>query len=259
MAIFRQSLERSIVKDRDTAQANCIRLATKLTDAEAAVTARRREAQQLALNGADDGVLNAAEATLRGALDRQTTINAASTEAGKLLALLESQLAGTLDKKLRATTAAELTAMSDDLSQASDGVDIATTALSKIATRAAMFISEAKGLEIFATSSLVQVPEASNYIGLLLRERARQVIDGSAPASLPTPEAAFVPTIPVKPVTRRLFSLKPVSWTDGSGDLRVAQRWNDVDLPIPAAEKAIERVGCRGRCSLERYCLLAHS
>jgi hypothetical protein len=118
------------------------------------------------------------------------------------------------------------------------------SALGTIAIRAAVFISEAKGLEIFATSSLVQVPEATAYVSMLLRERARMVIDGTAPATLPTPEAAFVPTIPAKPVTRRLFSLKPVSWTDANGDLRVAQRWTDVDLPLACADRAIATNAC---------------
>src|SRR5712671_3771709 len=119
MALFPKSPEKTLERERDAAKINVDRLAARAVDAEKAVAARRGEAQQLAFDNADDGLLGKAEAALRGALDRQGTISAASVEAGKLLALLESQLAELLDKKQRSATSVELLAMADDLEQAS--------------------------------------------------------------------------------------------------------------------------------------------
>jgi hypothetical protein len=69
------------------------------------------------------------------------------------------------------------------------------------------------------------------------------VLNGSAPAVLATHEAPFKPTIAVKPVVRRLFTLRAVSWRE-SDLLRVAQRYTDVDLPAAAAERAIKARAC---------------
>src|SRR3981081_2999047 len=115
MALFPKSPEKTLERERDAAKINVDRLAARAVDAEKAVAARRSEAQQLAFDNADDGVLGTAEAALRGALDRQGTISAASVEAGKLLALLELKIAELLDKKVRATTAAELAEMAISL------------------------------------------------------------------------------------------------------------------------------------------------
>src|SRR5258706_872284 len=243
MAIFRTSPEKTLQRDRDAAMANVDRLAAKLNDAEADVTASKTAVQRAALDG-DDGALDIVETAERAALHRLSTINAAHEAAAKLLALLESQIAELLDKKQRATTSAELLAMAGDLEQANESTTIAMTALADIATRSAVFLFDAKGLQFFATSALTQIPEATSYIAMLLRERARLVLDGTAPATLPEAEAAFVPTTPVKPVVRRLFSLKPISWTDANGDLRVAQRWTDIDLPLACADRAIAANAC---------------
>jgi hypothetical protein len=243
MAIFRTSPEKTLQRDRDAAKANVDRLAAKLKDAETAVIAAKTTVQAAALSG-DDAALATAETAERAALHHLTTMRTANEAAGKLLALLESQIAELLDKKVRTATAAELAEMAVDLEQTNESVDIAMTALSKITARAGLFLFEAKGLEHFATSAQIQVPEASAYIAGLLRERARMVLDGSAPPTLPTPEAPYVAPVVVKPVTRRLFSLKPVSWTDANGDLRVAQRWQDVDLPLACADRAIAAKAC---------------
>jgi hypothetical protein len=244
MALFSSNPEKVLQRDFDSARTSRDAVAKRLATAQQLVTEREATLCRLAGEGAPDDALATAERGLSDSERRVETLARSLTEADAKVVKLNAELAAIVDKKQRAATSAELLAMAIDLEQANAGVDIAMNALSKIATRAAVLISEAKGLEIYAASSLIQVPEAVGYVGSLLRERARLVIDGSAPASLPTSEAAFVPAIPAKPVTRRLFALRAISWTDANGDLRVSQKWHDADLPIPAAERAIATNAC---------------
>jgi hypothetical protein len=92
LALFTKQPEKALTRDRDLAKANVDRLAAKISDAEVALIAAKSLAQSRALSG-DDGGLDAAEAAERAALHRHSTLSAAHTEAGKLLALLESQIA----------------------------------------------------------------------------------------------------------------------------------------------------------------------
>jgi hypothetical protein len=92
LALFTKQPEKALTRDRDLAKANVDRLAAKISDAEVALIAAKSLAQSRALSG-DDGGLDAAEAAERAALHRHCTLSAAHTEAGKLLALLESQIA----------------------------------------------------------------------------------------------------------------------------------------------------------------------
>jgi hypothetical protein len=204
MAFFKEAPIKGLTRDRDNALLNRDRLAAKLAEAEANVIATKSLAQRAALDG-DDGGLDAAEAAERAALHRHGTLAAAQTEASKLLAVLDEQLAAQLDKKTRTATAAEVTALADAFLQAGESFEIANSELVKITAKAALFVFEARGLEAYSASSAIEVPVAIGIIGELLREHGKMVLSGVAAATLPSPEAPFVPTIPVKPATRRLL------------------------------------------------------
>jgi hypothetical protein len=49
---------------------------------------------------------------------------------------------------------------------------------------------------------------------------------------------------PPKPVTVRLFAMKPVTWRDAEGLQRFVGKFNDVDLPETAAAFALEKGFC---------------
>jgi hypothetical protein len=222
MAIFKENPMKATTRDRDAAQANCTRLVTKLTAAEQAVIARRNEAQQLAIDAADDAALDKAEAALRGALDRQGTINAASAEAAKLLALLESRLAEMHDRETRAKTAAEVGALATDLESVSASFDVAVTELAEVSERAKRYCIDASGLVSFAGLAKEQVPTAITMICAMLRAHAVGLT--AAPV--------------VAPQYKKLFCLQPVRWLDLDGKQCTAQRFMDCDLPaslVPAA------------------------
>jgi hypothetical protein len=157
---------------------------------------------------------------------------------------LEGQIAARLDETTRTATAAETNAMADELIQAAASFDIAIRQLGDISTRAALISFEATGLANFSASSRVEVPAAAGIVASLMRNYAAAVLEGSAPAILPTPEKPFTPTIAPKPVTRRLFALRSVCWTNADGMLRDAQKFTDVDLPLDAADRAVAARAC---------------
>jgi hypothetical protein len=240
MALFTKAPDKT--RDRDNAIVNRDRLAVRLTAAEQSVTTTKNAAQAAALAG-DDSALDSAEAAEGAALRRLTTIRAAHAESEKSLALLEDQLVTMADQKLRTATADETNELADALAQAGQSFDISISELVTLTTKAALFIFESRGLEAFSTSSAIEVPAAIEIISALLREHAKMVLNGTAPATLPTPEAPFKPTIPEKPVTRRLFALRAVSWREGD-HLRAAQKFTDVDLPPACAARAIKARVC---------------
>lgn len=242
MALFPKSAEKTLQRDRDAAKANVERLAIKLTASEDAVIASKSAAQRAALDG-DDAGLCASEVAGQGAVARLAIISDAYAAAEQILASLEAKIAAASEKTLRAATAAEANAMADDLIQAAAGFDIAIAALADVSTRAALIVFEATGLASFSTSSRTEVPQAAEIVAGLLREHAAAVLAGMAPAILPTPQKPFTPTIALKPVTRRLFTVQAISWTV-DGMQRVAQKFTDADLPPDAAHRAIKARVC---------------
>jgi hypothetical protein len=239
MALFRQSPEKSVVKDRDVAQANVIRLAAKLTEAESAVIATKNATWQVALAGDDDG-LDAAESVERAALHRLGTLSAAHTEAGKLLALLDSQIAEMQDAKTRAATNAAVLALADELIEVAAAYDASTAALAKVAGHALVVTMEANGLHVFTTSSRIEVDAAAKVVATCLREHGRAVLNGLAPAAMPKP--APIPAKPVEvvkaPLTR-VFSTRPVKWRDADGAQRAGGKFVDIDVPAATAKRAL--------------------
>jgi hypothetical protein len=188
MALFRQSPDRSAIKDRDAAKANVDRLAARLSETHEAVATSRDAAQSRALSG-DDGGLDAAEVAESAALRRLSTITGAHAEAVQVLLKLESQIAATLDKNTRAATVAATNAIADELARAAAGFDIAVAALADTSSRATLIAFEATGLVNFSASARLEVPAAVAVVTALLGEHAKMVLSGMAPATLPQPVA----------------------------------------------------------------------
>jgi hypothetical protein len=239
MAIFRQSPEKSAAKDLDTAQANLSRLKAKLNDAELAVIATKSAAQRAALAG-DDVALDRAEVDEGAALRRHSTIVAALAEAGKVVALLESQLAETIDKKTRAATAAATAELADELKQAGESLDIALGTMAEVAGRVLLISVEGNGLSVFVSSAKVEVAAAVEVLGMVLHEYGRAVLNNLAPAAMPKPAPEPAKVVPVvKAALVSVFATKPVKWRDADGKQRASGKCVDVELPPATAKRAI--------------------
>ena len=86
---FKSDPDKKLARDLDAARASRDGLVSRLKTADLATAERRTAAQRLARDGADDTMLDAAEAELRRAQDRITTLTAALGETEQQVAALE--------------------------------------------------------------------------------------------------------------------------------------------------------------------------
>lgn len=240
MALFKSSNpEKQMASDIAAARTNRDRLAARLVEAEHAVLERRSAAQRLALDGADDMLLDKAEAALRASQDRATTLASAITDAEQHLVTFEKAQAEYQDQKTRAATAAECEKMATDLEAVAMEFDAAVTGLAAITERAALHVYEASGLNQYASASRLQLPPAIEMIAAGLRGHATAVLSGDAPATLRTPDAPFVETPVVKAPTVLRFALRPVKWIAADGKRCAAQKFTDAALTESAASRGV--------------------
>jgi hypothetical protein len=240
MAMFRTSPEKTLQTALSEALGNRDRVATRLAAAQGAVAECRATLQRLAVEGADDAALARGEALLRASQDRVTTLAPALAEKEQHLAKLEAEHAAMIDKKMRASTAAQVAQMAIDVETAAKDFDTATAALAEITGLAARFCPDAVGLNQFAESSRLQVPPASELVVAVMRHYAGQVLRGEQPAALPQPTP--VPQKAVQaapPATRHVFSVRHISWTDPAG-LRVQAGGFECDLPPAVAARGLK-------------------
>jgi hypothetical protein len=244
MALFsKTSPEKVLQSSLDAARSSRDKIATRLTEATRLVTEREFALQKLVQAAAPDDELIIAERALDEAERREGTLQAGLVEAEVLAEKHERALAELLDAKTRAATSATLLALSLAIEEASAATLAAMAVLSAATSRVA-FISESAGLATYALASLEQIPQASEYTIGLLKERARLCIAGEGSAMLPGAEKPFVPDIPTKLSTTRLFALRAVRWRDGAGQLVHSGKYKDVDLTASAAANALASGAC---------------
>jgi hypothetical protein len=181
MALFRASPEKQIV----TATAARDKLAERLRDAEIAVADLRQEAERLALDGADDSVLSAAEARTRETVDRVMTLQAALTQSKTAIANLERERDEQADRKTREATSVEIEGIARAISSDCSRLIAVAASLHDHTGRASAVVAESGGLLNLTQVVAIQVPEAATLIGKLLRVHAQAVLDGRAAATLP--------------------------------------------------------------------------
>jgi hypothetical protein len=231
--------QKNPTKALDAARVSRDKLTQRLTDAEANVQIKRSAAQALARSGADDSALDKAEAILRAAQDRVSTLAAALVETNAELAVLEADQAAAADKAQRADTADKIKDDAARLIEAAKMFDDGAKALAEIATDIATFVPDAAGLAVFAASVRSEVPPALDLLHSVMQSFAQSVLAGSAPAKLPSPAPVAAPVL-LAPPTTRVFSTKPVTWTDHGGTRQTAHAWLDLDMPPTVATKALK-------------------
>ncbi|MHC2686785.1 hypothetical protein ACVJDU_008349 [Bradyrhizobium diazoefficiens] len=168
----------------------------------------RAAAKQAALTG-DDAELDRAEAALRAAQDRNTTLKAALTEVDQQLEALERTKAEIADRKVRAETAAEIELLVRELTQVGAEFNSTAARLSDHTARAVPVVFDALGLDKFMAICRAEVPAALELVSKLLRAHADAVVAGTAPAKLPRPAEASVPA-PAQPPKEPHFKYSPV-------------------------------------------------
>jgi hypothetical protein len=188
MAFLKSNPEKALERDLAAATGANDKIAARLAEAELAVADLRMKAERLALDGADDAALDAAEAKTRAMTDRVTTLRAALAQSEARVADLRRERAEQADKKLRGETAAATELLAREMLDAATAFDAAAAVLADCTSRAAPTIYEATGLQKFAAICRAEVPAAADLVAKLLRSHAVGVLDGSAPATLRQPE-----------------------------------------------------------------------
>jgi hypothetical protein len=225
-------------KALDAARVSRDKLTQRLTEAEAVVITKQTAAKTLARNGAADDQLDRAETASRAAQDRVATLASALAEATTELTVLEADQAAAADKAQRADTADKIKDDAARLSEAAKMFDDGARALAEIAGHIAIYVPDSVGLSVFAASARSEVPPALDLLRSVMQGYAASVLAGSAPAKLPSPAPVAAPVL-LAPPTTRVFSTKPVTWTDHGGTRQTAHAWLDLDMPPEIASRAI--------------------
>jgi hypothetical protein len=221
------------------------KLAERLRDAEIAVTDLRQEAERLALDGATDEALSAAEARTREKLERVATLRPSLAKGETIVADLERERDEAADKALREKTSTETEALARRMTEGCAKLVADAAALADWATRAAAVVPEAGGVLNFCNVVGNEIPAASDLIAKLLRVHAQNVLDGRAPSVMPVPPPAYVaPAIPPKPPTAQLFCLRSIKWRDDTGQQRSVGQFRDAEVPQRLVARALRSGAC---------------
>jgi len=160
VGIFRADPEKKLARDLDAARANRDKLAERLRASELALSERGAYVQRLARDGANDPELDDAEAALRSAQDRRSTLAAALVDVERQVLDLERAHDDLADKKVRAETTAAIEKLVLDVGEAATVFDAGAEKLAECTGRAAAFVADARGLQIFAASAQAEVRAA---------------------------------------------------------------------------------------------------
>jgi hypothetical protein len=174
------------LKDKRASRDNLIE---RRKSAEASATAHREKARNLAGDGADDAALSAAESAMRREQDRAATLGDALGDVETTVGNLEREIVQIIDQRCRAETAAAVTALADKWAAMGAAFDATVGELADLARESATIVLDAHPLKVFLEAVKQQVPPEAGLVSSVLRDHAKAVLAGTAPASLPKPEA----------------------------------------------------------------------
>jgi hypothetical protein len=191
MALFPKASDpqKKAQRDLDAARASRYSLIERRKIAETSAAEHRDKARKLARECADDQTLSAAELDMRREQDRTATFTGAISDVEATIADLEREIAQIIDQRCRSETATALTTLADKLAAAATAFDEPAGLLAELARDSALIVLDAYPLQVFMHAVKEQVPPAVAAITNSLRDHARAVLAGTAPASLPKPVA----------------------------------------------------------------------
>jgi hypothetical protein len=126
---------------------------------------------------------------MRREQDRAATLGDALGDVEATICNLEREIAQIIDQRCRAETAAAVTALADKWATMGAAFDATVGELADLARESATIVPDAYPLEVFLAAVKQQVPPEAGLVSRVLRDHAKAVLAGTAPASLPTPEA----------------------------------------------------------------------
>ena len=225
---------RSKRRDRDG-------LAERLAIAETAITSYRAQARKLAGDGADDKMISTAEGRMRDAQDRVQTLTGAIADVDKTITELERTIDQIVDKRVRGETSIAVNAIATRLEKAQVAFTEAAIELEAAAREGGLLIPEGRAVAEFTLSAREQLPPAIEMVVVGLRNHARGVLSGHAPASLPRP-AAPAPVLTVVPAAepmQTVFIKRNTKYLDQAGRTVTIAGNRRHSLPKKLAELAL--------------------
>lgn len=206
MGFFKTSNpEKRLAAELSAALAARDKLAKSIESAEASVVQCHKAAKRLTRDDGDGSALEGSETQLRRARDHLDLLKESLVDAEREIADLERQQAEVVDRKQRKSTVAEIADIEKAIDRDVAAFSIAALALAKTCERAAPIVVDARGVAVFAETSVPMVADAVALVLSLLRSHASDVLNGTASATLSTPEAAPAPVAgPPKPETRTI-------------------------------------------------------
>jgi hypothetical protein len=237
MSLFKLDAEKNLQKTLDATKS----IAARLITAKTLLAEHHATAKQLARDNTDDATLDKAKNKISAAQIRIHSLSATLTETDQQILQLENDLTVAANMKHREATALEVEKIAEGFASAAADVVTSLAALALQAESMARFLPDAAGLHSFAVRAKAELPGSIEWLTMLIRAYADDVLAGHAKATLPQVEAAAPP-----PPTQRAFSVKPIKWTDASGTVQTQHAFFEVQLPPVVATRALRKGACVG-------------
>lgn len=231
MSFFRREpgpVERfeNALREKQTAR---LKLAAKLSAADAIVTDKRKVAEKLAVAGAADAKLARAEADLRAVEERAKTLRAELAELDEQLVSTERALAEARAQRDRDRMADAIEAMAAAIEKAAPGFDAGAAGLLAAAGNSTLSIPQAAQFSASIDAVRSEVLSAVELICWELRSAAASTRSGNANAGQSAAAEPEKPTL--SDIQRQLiYTLSPLQWREGA-ELKRVPAFAAVGLP----------------------------
>jgi hypothetical protein len=215
--------------------------AEELRTVEAKIVEREEASRVLVAEGGfADPKLTIIENETRAAQIRAASLRGGLDRIDADIAGLEREVDRIVDKRCRAETSIAVNAMADELAEAQAAFTKAAQRLEVAARQSGLLIPEGRAVAEFTLSALMQLPPAVEMVTAALRQHARGVLSGHAPASLPRPAAEPVKLEIVPPMpTLSLFAAKKLKYLDAVGAVVVVGAYHQHAFPQALGELAL--------------------
>jgi hypothetical protein len=221
-------------------------LADKRTAAEAALAMATAARQQHRLDGdlADDKLDAKLQSNVDLCLSKLTGLDAD-------IAALQAKITDTERQIADERAVAERRAASELLSRNLGAVEKALPIYLDAARQFTKALDElhhhfeASQMSAFVSNAATQVEVAGAFTLVELRGMVNAIAEGSAPVPPAKPVPAPVATVEPPPQTRTLFATHSLKWRE-NGRVRTAPAFEDVELPLELAERALRHGACVG-------------
>jgi hypothetical protein len=206
-----------------------LKLADRLSLAEAVVGEKRAAAERLAVAGATDAKLGRAETELRAVEERAKALRAELADADEQIASTERMLAEAKAQRERDLMADQIETMAAAIEQAAPGFDAGATALVNAVTKSVTSVLEATRFSTSVDAVRREVLAATDLICWELRSAAVRTRAGNANVTADVtagPQAA-----PNQEIDRQLiYTLNALLWRE-AGKVHTAPAFALVELP----------------------------